>query len=326
MSKYDVTPGDVLDERFEISSVVNRSGMASIFTAKDRETGDIVAVKVPHMQFESNPAFFDRFTREAEIGRKLDHPNILHFHDPGEQSRPYIITEFLEGKTLAELLGTEPLPVADCLEIALHICDALSHMHTEGVVHRDLKPDNIMLCTDGSLRIIDFGLAKSVELRRLTFVGFTAPMGTPDYMAPEQVKGLRGDERTDIYALGAMLYHMLSGCVPFEAPDTFLLMNARLVGDPPPLRKHRPEISPEIEEIVHHAMEREPKHRYASAEEMRAELASPDQVKVTGRASRLVPPSLWKARWRAKRLAALSIVGTLLVFFIALLISRLRGH
>jgi serine/threonine protein kinase len=327
VSKHEVTPGDILDNRFEIEHLVNRSGMASIFTAKDRESGDTVAIKVPHMQFESDAAFSQRFQREADVGFKLNHPNILRYYRPTEQTRPYIVTEFLRGKTLAEVLQeTRPLPVPEALDIALQICGALSHMHSEGVIHRDLKPANIMLCTDGTLRIMDFGLAKGVEMRRLTFVGFTNPMGTPDYMAPEQVKGRRGDERTDLYALGAMLYEMLTGAMPFEAPDTFLLMNARLVSDPISLRKRNPQISPELEEIVLHALEREPKRRYPSAAAMKAELADPDAVRVTGRAERLVAPSLWKTRWRAMRLIVFSFLGTLLVFFTALAISRLHAH
>ena len=149
-------------------------------------------------------------------------------------------------------------------------------------MHRDLKPQNIMLCSDGSLRIMDFGIAKAAASRRITFGGFSPTMGTPDYMAPEQVKGQRGDERTDIYSLGAILYEMLTGRVPFEGENAFMIMNARLIGDPPALRAHNPAIRPQVEEIVLRAMAREPIDRYQSAAELKTAIDAPDQVAVTG--------------------------------------------
>ncbi len=327
-NQHEVHPGDVLDSRFEIQDVLNRSGMASVFIARDRASGETVAVKVPHMQFESDPAFFSRFQREAEIGKALDHPNILRFVSVAEQSKPYIVTELLQGKTLGEILmKTRPLPRDDALLIASQICDALAHMHAKGVVHRDLKPQNVMICNDGSLRVMDFGIAKSAEMRRITFVGFSPPMGTPDYMAPEQVKGRRGDERTDIYALGAMLYEMLTGSVPFEGPNPFIVMNSRLSGDPVAPRQRNPDISPEIEEIILHAMEREPHRRFASAAAMKSEMDDTEKVRVTGRAERLVSPKLWKARWQGARLVVLSASIPLLLFGLALALSRCHhGH
>ena len=127
--------------------------------------------------------------------------------------------------------------MADALAIAGRICEALEYLHGQNVIHRDLKPENIMLCDDGSIRIMDFGIAKAAGLRRLTFAGFSASMGTPDYMAPEQVKGKRGDARTDIYSLGAMLYEMVTGATPFEGTNPYAIMNARLTGDPVAPRK-----------------------------------------------------------------------------------------
>ena len=260
---HEVQPGQTLDNRFLIEEVLSRSGMASIFKAKDIKTGQTVALKIPHMQFESDVAFFSRFQREAEIGKQLNHPNILKFYDVPEQSRPYIAMELLEGKTLAELMNeVRPFPIDDARQIASRICDGLSHMHEHKIVHRDLKPQNIMLLKDGSLRIMDFGIAKSMEARRLTFAGFSTTLGTPDYMAPEQVKGHRGDERTDLYSLGAMLYEMVTGSVPFEGPNPFIVMNSRITGDPLAPRKRNPDIPPEVEEIILHAMERDPRMRF----------------------------------------------------------------
>jgi len=325
----ELQPGQVLDSRFEIEKVVNRSGMASIFRGKDNQTGQIVAIKVPHMQFESDPGFFSRFQREQEIGLKLNHPNILRFFAVPEQSRPYIVMEYLEGKTLGDLLNeTRPFPIEDAIQITSRICDALAHMHENNVVHRDLKPANIMLCNDGTLRIMDFGIAKSMESRRLTFVGFSTTMGTPDYMAPEQVKGRRGDSRTDIYSLGAILYEMTTGAVPFDGPNPFMVMNSRVSGDPVAPRRLNPAISPELEEIILHAMERDPYFRFATALEMKADLENPGSVIMTGRSERLQKPKAWKAHWQGSRVVILSALFPILVFLTALLLVKchLVGH
>ena len=322
----EAKPGEILDGRFEIESVVSRSGMASIYKAKDLQTENTVAVKIPYMQLESDPASFARFQREAEIGELLNHPNILRFIKVPNKSRPYIVTEYLEGKSLSEVMNeVRPLPIPDAVQIASYICGALAHMHEHKVVHRDLKPQNIMICDDGSLRIIDFGIAKSTEMRRLTFAGFTPAMGTPDYMAPEQVKGKRGDERTDIYSLGAVLYEMTTGSVPFEGPNPFIVMNARLTGDPVAPRKLNPEISEELEEIILHAMEREPHKRYQSAAAMKAELDDPESVKLTGRHRQLTSPKVWKARWQGSRLIVVSALLPIFLFCTALFFTRCHG-
>jgi serine/threonine-protein kinase len=322
----EVKPGDVLDARFEIESVISRSGMATIYKAKDLQTKKTVAVKIPYMQLESDSGSFARFEREAEIGELLDHPNILKFIKVPNKSRPYIVTEYLEGKSLSDVMNeVRPLPIQDAMQIASYVCGALAHMHEHKVVHRDLKPQNIMICDDGSLRIIDFGIAKSTEMRRLTFAGFTPAMGTPDYMAPEQVKGKRGDERTDIYSLGAVLYEMATGSVPFEGPNPFVVMNSRITGDPIAPRKVNPQISEELEEIILHAMEREPHKRYQSALAMKAELDDPESVKVTGRHRQLASPKVWKARWQGARLVVFSALLPLLLFGAALFFTRCHG-
>ena len=327
-SGHEVQPGETLDNRFLIESVISRSGMASIFKARDNTTGGLVALKVPHMQFEADVAFFSRFQREAEIGKQLNHPNILKFYDVPEQSRPYIAMELLEGKTLADLMNeVRPFPVDDARQIASRICDGLSHMHEHKIVHRDLKPQNIMLLKDGSLRIMDFGIAKSMEARRLTFAGFSTTLGTPDYMAPEQVKGYRGDERTDLYSLGAMLYEMTTGSTPFDGPNPFIVMNSRISGDPVAPRKRNPDIPPEVEEIILHAMERDPRMRFPSAAAMKAELDDPSKVVMTGRHQSLRMPNIWKTKWRAVRLVVLSTLIPIGLFLLAWGLSYCgRGH
>jgi serine/threonine-protein kinase len=172
------------------------------------------------------------------------------------------------------------MPVERALKIALGICDALDYMHKHGVVHRDLKPENIMVDGDDRIKLIDFGIAMKEDARRLTFVNLSTTLGTPDYISPEQVKGQRGDQRSDIYALGVMLYEMLTGETPFSGPNPLAVMNERVLHDPRPARKLRAEISPQLEEILNRALERDPRHRYATASEMAWDLEHPDQVGV----------------------------------------------
>jgi len=313
----EVEVGQVLDGRFEIKEVIHRSAMSTVFKAKDLQTGNTVALKAPLMSLEADPAFYSRFEREEEIGKSLDHPGILKIIPVEQKSRPYIVMEYVEGETLDRLLQTVKfLPVPDALKIASWLCDALEYMHQHGVIHRDLKPSNIMVCDDGTLRIMDFGIAKTTAMRRLTFGGFSPTMGTPDYMAPEQIKGKRGDQRTDIYSLGAILYEMVTGQVPFQGPNVYAVMNARLVGDPPAPRQINEDIPPEVEEIILHAMERDPFKRYQSAAEMKVELDAPESIKITGRHQRLRRAAPWKRRFRRVRLVLITSLLPVILFLL----------
>jgi serine/threonine-protein kinase len=323
----EVEVGEVLDGRFQITGVVARSTTAAIFKATDLKTGLPTAVKVPFMQFECDPNFFARFQREEAIARELDHPFVLKVIRVEDKSRPYIAMEYLEGQTLARLLhSVRPLPVADALQIAGRICQALEYLHGHGVIHRDLKPDNVMLCDDGTIRILDFGIARAAGLRRLTFSGFTAAMGTPDYMAPEQVRGKSGNARTDLYSLGAMLYEMVTGSVPFGGDNAYVAMRARLVGDPPAPRTLNPQVPEAVEEIVLHALERDPDDRYPSAAALRAELEAPETVILTGRHERLRPPALWKVRLRVLPFVLVAVLIPLLAVGLVVAAVLRRSH
>jgi len=269
------------------------------------------------MRFESDPGYFSRFQREENIGLTLDHPFVVRILPAAEKSRPYIVMEYLEGQTLAERLREKTrLPEGEAVRLVSQICEGLDYLHRKGVVHRDLKPENVMLCTDGTIRIMDFGIAKSEDSRRLTFGGFSATMGTADYIAPEQVQGKRGDSRTDIYALGIMLYEMTTGFPPYEGDNPYIVMNARLTKDPEAPRQRNPELSPEIEEIILHALERNPSKRFPSAACMKAELNDYDEVPLTERFKRLRPPQLWKARFRLLPKIAAFVVVQIAVFFL----------
>jgi len=201
--------------------------------------------------------------------------------DGEERSRLYMVIEWVEGGLLRSILNQQgKLPVDRAVNLTLAICDALDYMHKHGVVHRDLKPENIMVDGQDRIKLIDFGIAMKEDARRLTYAGPSPMLGTPDYISPEQVKGQRGDQRSDIYALGIIFYEMLTGQTPFSGPNPLAVMNERLLNDPKPPRKLRSDISAQLQEILYRALERDPRHRYATASEMAWELTHQDQVGV----------------------------------------------
>ena len=279
-------PGEMLDH-YRIDAAVARSAMSMLYKATDLKDGKQVAVKVPLAEMEADPVLFERFKREEEIGQLLDHPGVVKTFDGENRSRVYMVIEWVEGRLLRTILNEEKkLPVERAVKIALGICDALDYMHKRGIVHRDLKPENVMVGEDDSIKLIDFGIAMKEDARRLTFVNMTATLGTPDYISPEQVKGQRGDQRSDIYAVGIMLYEMLTGRVPFEGPNPLAVMNERLLMEPRSPRELNEEISPELEEILYRALERDPRHRYSTAHEMMWDLEHQEQVGVEDRGVR----------------------------------------
>ncbi len=324
---YDLHLGQTLDDRFFITEIITRSGVATIFKATDLRTKQDVALKVPFSQFEISPSFFARFAQEVQIGEKFNHPYLLKFIPVEHRSRPYLVTEYLRGNTLAHLLKrVSPMPEKDALRLASRICEGLSHMHEHGVIHRDLKPHNIMLCFDGTIRIMDFGISKSIG-KRFSFTGNTPAMGTPEYIAPEQIGGKRGDERTDIYSLGAMLYEMVVGAIPFENEnkDVFATMNARITGDPVAPRALNRELSEQVEEIVLHAMERDPRKRYSTAIAMKEDLDYPGKVQLTGRCHRLRKPAPWKQHLKNVLLIVLTLAPIIFGFIQLILLIMRRG-
>lgn len=280
----DLHPGDQLDH-YRIEGLVARSGMASIFRGTDVRDGRAVAIKVPHEQMEADPVLFDRFKREEEIGQKLDHPGVVRVFNDETRSRRYMVLEWVDGRLLRQILNEQKkLPQERAIRIALALCKALDYIHSEGVVHRDLKPENIMVGPDDQVKLIDFGIAANAGSRRLTFAKLTEAMGTPDYISPEQVKGKRGDARSDVYSLGIMFYEMLTGKVPFTGPNPFVIMNERLLNNPIPPREVNPEVSPELQEIIYRALERDPNKRYPNAHEFALDLEHPEKVGVADRA------------------------------------------
>jgi serine/threonine-protein kinase len=275
--------GDQLDH-YRIEGVAARSGMASIFRATDLNTGQPVAIKVPHPEMESDPVFWDRFQREQAIGQKLDHPNVMKVMTDADRSRVYMVMEWVEGRLLRQVLTAHgKLSPERAIRIAIAICEALDYIHGKGVVHRDLKPENIMIDAGDHIKLIDFGIAGNQGSRRLTFAKLSQVMGSPDYISPEQVKGKRGDGRSDLYALGVILYEMLTGKTPFAGPNPFAVMNDRLLNNPIPPREVDPSMSPQLQEVIYRALERDPKNRYATARDFASDLEHLDQVVVRDR-------------------------------------------
>ncbi len=299
----ELNPGQRLDQ-YELLDVIARSGMATVFRARDAVNDRIVALKVPHLQYASDIVFHQRFLREEQIGLRLDHPGIIKIFRPEAKSRLYLAMEYVEGEPLSARLARErPFPIRTATDFALQIADVLVYLHDRNVVHRDLKPENIMIQRAERLKLMDFGIAMDASLRKMTWSGLSQSMGTPDYMAPEQIRGQRGSARTDIYSAGVILFEMLTGAVPFSGENVYAAMRAKMVDNPVPPRRLRTDIAPELEEIVLHAIERDPGDRFHSAAEFLDALAHPENVAVTDRAARHRPPSklslwLWKLRLR----------------------------
>jgi len=296
--------GQTLDERFLLTEEIGRGGMSTIFKAKDLQNQKVpVVIKVPLPAYSSGVGAWSMFQREEELARQLDHPYILKFLPLAANTRrPYLVTEYVPGRTLADRIAEQaPLPESEALTIASQVCAALEHIHARGVVHYDLKPANVMLCPDGTIRLIDFGLAHTAITARFTLSGGVPPIGSSDYVAPEQIRRKRGRVSVDIYGVGTMLYEMLTGRPPFPGDDPFVVASARLLGDPPAPHTVNPAISRQVEEIVLKALRRDPAERYPSATAMKANLDAPERVVVTGLADRLQPVTRWRRSLRLAR-------------------------
>jgi serine/threonine-protein kinase len=285
MGIHDTLEAGSTIDSYRIDAPIARSGMATIFRATDTRDGRTVALKIPHPDMEADPILFDRFQREAAIGEKLTHPAVMHVFGGEKRSRIFMVMEWCPGRLLRQVMDHSQISEARALRITTSVLDALEYIHSQGVVHRDLKPENIMVDeeNDDSIKLIDFGIAGDAAARRLTYANFTATLGTPNYIAPEQVKGKRGDARTDLYSMGIMLYEMLTGKLPFTGPTPLAAMNDRLLNHPMPPTVANPAVSAQLQEVLYRAMERDPKNRYPTAREFKNDLEHLDLVGIEDR-------------------------------------------
>ena len=276
--------GEIVNGRYEILECLGQGGMNDAFKARDRQTGRLVVLKVPFTSLIGDPATYSRYERELEIGKRLHHPNIQQLVEAGRLdggSAPFLVLDFVDGVSLREYLRLHaPLPVDEATRIAIQIADALQYCHEHGVVHRDLKPENLLIEADGTVKLVDFGIALLQGARRLTFRRLSTNVGTPDYMAPEQVQGDRGDARTDVYALGVMLYEMLSGEVPYQGDSPLSVMSQRVTADAPLVGRKRSDVPPQLEAVVWRALRREPSERYTSMAALRDDLTHLDSLQI----------------------------------------------
>jgi serine/threonine protein kinase len=277
-----IEPGSQIDS-YRIEAEVARSGMASIYRATDLRDDRVVALKIPHPDLEADPILFDRFSRESAIGEKLDHPKVMRVFGGEKRSRVYMVMEWCDGRLLRHLLAEGKMSHDRAIRITIAILEALQYIHANGVVHRDLKPENIMVDGHDDIKLIDFGIAGDSAARRLTYANLTATLGTPNYISPEQVTGKRGDGRSDLFAVGVLLYEMLTGQQPFSGPSPMAVMNDRLLNYPTPPQVADPSISPQLQEVLYRALERDPKSRYATAQGFLWDLQHLDQVGVEDR-------------------------------------------
>jgi len=285
--------GELIAGRYELEKLVGSGGMSNVFRAHDRLLERTVALKILHEQYTRDEDYVERFRREARAVAQLAHPNIVTVIDRGEQDgRQYIVFEFIEGDNLKEIVARGPVPVRDAIELTLQVARALSFAHARGLVHRDVKPQNVLLNEDGQAKVTDFGIARSLDVHGVTQTGTV--LGTSDYIAPEQARGQKVNPRTDIYSLGAVLYELLTGDVPF-AGDNFVAVAMRHVNEPAPsVLEHRPDCPLRLDLAVQRAMAKDPADRFESMDDFVIELEA-CLAEVDGRgdegATMIVPPA-----------------------------------
>ncbi|MBN1290099.1 MAG: Stk1 family PASTA domain-containing Ser/Thr kinase [Actinobacteria bacterium] len=264
--------GKVLNNRYELRALIGSGGMADVYRASDNLLGRPVAVKILHPQYAKDPIFIERFRQEAQAAANLNQPNIVNVYDWGIEGDIYfLVMEYVEGRDLKDIiLEGGPLLPERTVEIALAICSALDAAHAQGIVHRDIKPQNIIITKDNQVKVMDFGIARAPGGAAMTQTGTI--MGTAQYISPEQAQGRPADPRSDLYSIGIVLYEMLTGKTPFDGENPVAIAYKQVREDPLPPSMTNPDISPELEAVVMKSLSKNPENRYQSALEMRSDL------------------------------------------------------
>jgi len=271
--------GDQVDQ-YRISAHIAQGGMSDIYHAYDMERNREVAIKIPDSSMIGDPAQYERFNRELDILNTLKHPAILRGLGSGKHNRiPYLVMEYINGQSLRAFLdSTGPLPPEKAVALTRKIAEGMAYCHNNNVIHRDIKPENILITPEGQPVIMDFGLALNNSSHRVTYSNLSALMGTPDYMAPEQIEGRRGDQRTDIYALGTIFYEMLSGKTPFTGDTNMAVMAQHLNNTAPRLDRIKPGVPAKLAAIAARCLSRVPEERFADMPALIQALDHPETV------------------------------------------------
>jgi serine/threonine-protein kinase len=264
--------GQVFSNRYEIERELAHGGMAEVYLARDQLLNRPVALKVLFPEYAREPSFVERFRREAQAAANLNHPNIVAIYDWGQESGTYfIVMEYVEGRSLRDLMRAEgPVDAQQAAEITAEIAAALAFAHRSGVVHRDVKPGNVLITRSGNVKVTDFGIARAGASDALTQTG--SVMGTATYFSPEQAQGQPVDGRSDVYSLGVVLYEMVTGGVPFTGDSPVAVAYKHVREDPEAPSRRNPEVPPDLEQIILTAMAKDPEARYQTADDMRADL------------------------------------------------------
>jgi serine/threonine-protein kinase len=307
--------GELIAGRYELEKLVGSGGMSNVFRAHDRLLERTVALKILHEQYTRDDDYVERFRREARAVAKLAHPNIVTVIDRGEQEgRQFIVFEYVDGPNLKDLTRDGPLEAREAIELTLQVARALSFAHQRGLVHRDVKPQNVLLNDDGQAKVTDFGIARSLDVHGVTQTGTV--LGTSDYIAPEQARGQRVDPKTDIYSLGTVLYELLVGDVPFSG-DNFVAVAMRHVSEPAPsVVERRPDCPLRLDLAVQRAMAKDPDDRFESMDDFVGELEA-CLAEVDGRdgegATLIVPPPRRPPRAARRRARRFPVTPLLIV-------------